>query len=445
MGKNGTKTPYSSTRVILLEDSALSVLASLFSIMLIRWLSGPTPEFSTTVLLWTLASLFGSTLGFILFKCHKVVRRHASVRSLARIVGAVGVKLFIMCLVQLVGLVEFPDLTCSILAVLVDMIITGVALFWVRTSARIYSETMGLNASQLKIQAAKKSALVAGTEEGSLLLAHSLEKEGYDVLGLLTSDPHLSGRVIADKLVFLCKNEKDLERLQWQLGGVDCVFFPPQVRLSQEDDSQEEIQPQQDGMSLMGHVFKRSFDIILSSLLLLVFSPVIGICAWLIHREDGGPVLYKQERIGRGGAPFTIYKFRSMQMDAEKNGAPALYAGDDDERLTRVGRFLRIHHLDELPQLWNVLKGDMSFIGYRPERKYFIDKIMERNARYRYLYQIRPGVTSYATLYNGYTDTLEKMLTRLDMDLYYLRNHSVWFDAKVLGLTFLSIVSGKKF
>ena len=110
-----------------------------------------------------------------------------------------------------------------------------------------------------------------------------------------------------------------------------------------------------------------------------------------------------------------------------------------------MGRFLRAHHLDELPQLWNVLRGDMSLIGYRPERAYYIDQIMARNPRYRYLYQIRPGVTSYATLYNGYTDTLEKMLTRLDLDLYYLRNRSVWFDLKVLGLTFLSIVIGRKF
>ena len=133
-----------------------------------------------------------------------------------------------------------------------------------------------------------------------------------------------------------------------------------------------------------------------------------------------------------------------MRMDAEQGG-PALCGGASDDRLTKVGRFLRQHHLDELPQLWNVLRGDMSFIGYRPERKYYIDQIMERNPRYRYLYQIRPGVTSYATLYNGYTDTLEKMLTRLDLDLYYLRNHSVLFDAKVLGLTFLRIIGGKKF
>ena len=116
-----------------------------------------------------------------------------------------------------------------------------------------------------------------------------------------------------------------------------------------------------------------------------------------------------------------------------------------DERLTRIGKFLRKHHLDELPQLWNVLCGDMSFIGPRPERKFYIDQIMERDPRYKNLYQIRPGVTSYATLYNGYTDTMEKMLRRLDMDLYYLEHRSWWFDARILGKTFIKMIFGRVF
>ena len=133
-----------------------------------------------------------------------------------------------------------------------------------------------------------------------------------------------------------------------------------------------------------------------------------------------------------------------MRLDAEKKG-PALYAGGKDKRLTKIGKFLREHHLDELPQLWNVFCGDMSFIGPRPERKFYIDKIMERDPRYRFLYQIRPGVTSYATLYNGYTDTIEKMLRRLRYDLFYLQHRSWWLDFKILIKTFINIVSGKKF
>jgi lipopolysaccharide/colanic/teichoic acid biosynthesis glycosyltransferase len=133
-----------------------------------------------------------------------------------------------------------------------------------------------------------------------------------------------------------------------------------------------------------------------------------------------------------------------MKLDAEKDG-PALYQHERDTRMTKVGKFLRDHHLDELPQLWNVVTGDMAFIGPRPERKFYIDQIMERDPRYVYLYQVRPGVTSYATLYNGYTDTLEKMLKRLELDLYYLENRSWWLDIKILFLTFTNIAFGKKF
>lgn len=133
-----------------------------------------------------------------------------------------------------------------------------------------------------------------------------------------------------------------------------------------------------------------------------------------------------------------------MRIDAEKDG-PDLLEIKGDPRLTKVGRFLRAHHLDELPQLWNVFKGDMAFIGPRPERKFYIDQIMEHDSRYQFLYQIRPGVTSYATLYNGYTDTMEKMLRRLELDLYYLEHRSWWFDTKILLKTFCNIAFGKKF
>ncbi len=199
-----------------------------------------------------------------------------------------------------------------------------------------------------------------------------------------------------------------------------------------------------DGMSVFERNVKRAVDMLVAAVCLIIFSPLFLICYILVKREDGGPAIFKQERIGRFGRPFYIYKFRSMKVDAEKDG-PHLVAHEKDERMTRIGRFLRDHHLDELPQLWNVLKGDMAFVGPRPERKYYIDKIMEHDKRYVFLYQIRPGVTSYATLYNGYTDTMEKMLRRLELDLYYLQHRSWWFDINILGKTFLNIVFGKKF
>lgn len=199
-----------------------------------------------------------------------------------------------------------------------------------------------------------------------------------------------------------------------------------------------------DGMNSFERNVKRVGDCIIASILMMLFSPLFLVCYIAVKREDGGPVIFKQERIGRFGRPFYIYKFRSMRLDAEKKG-PALYAGGKDKRLTKIGKFLREHHLDELPQLWNVFCGDMSFIGLRPERKFYIDKIMERDPRYRFLYQIRPGVTSYATLYNGYTDTIEKMLRRLRYDLFYLQHRSWWLDFKILIKTFINIVFGKKF
>lgn len=189
---------------------------------------------------------------------------------------------------------------------------------------------------------------------------------------------------------------------------------------------------------------KRACDFVIALISLVVFSPLFLLCYIAVKREDRGPAIFKQERIGKGGKPFFIYKFRSMTVEAEDEG-PLLCQHENETRMTRTGKFLREHHLDELPQLWNVLKGDMAFIGPRPERKFYIDQIMEQDPRYELLYQIRPGVTSYATLYNGYTDTMEKMLKRLELDLYYLEHRSWCFDFSILFKTFISIAFGKKF
>lgn len=199
-----------------------------------------------------------------------------------------------------------------------------------------------------------------------------------------------------------------------------------------------------DNMNKTEQIIKRSVDFVIATCCLIFFSPLAIACAIAIRLEDGLPVIYRQERIGLHGKPFFIYKFRSMKIDVEKDG-PDLLEIKGDPRLTKVGRFLRMHHLDELPQLWNVFKGDMAFVGPRPERKFYIDQIMEHDPRYTYLYQIRPGVTSYATLYNGYTDTMPKMLRRLSLDLYYLEHRSWWFDVKILFKTMINIMFGKIF
>lgn len=198
-------------------------------------------------------------------------------------------------------------------------------------------------------------------------------------------------------------------------------------------------------MNCIERCLKRTFDFTLALVSLILFSPVMLVIAILIRREEpDGDVIYTQERVGYKGRPFKLYKFRSMYMDAEKDNAPQLYQ-EQDPRLTKIGAFIRAHHLDEFPQLWNVIKGDMSFVGPRPERQYFIDQISAVRPDYERLYALRPGLFSFATLYNGYTDTLEKMLRRLDLDIKYLENYSLWTDIKIIFLTSQSIIFGKKF
>ena len=198
-----------------------------------------------------------------------------------------------------------------------------------------------------------------------------------------------------------------------------------------------------DRMGIIERGLKRGFDVVVSLLALVILSPALATIAILIAREKSGPVLFRQERIGRGGKPFRILKFRTMPVDYESDG-PHLSACCS-QASSPLATTLRDHHLDELPQLWNVLIGDMSIVGPRPERKYYIDQIMKNDPRYEFIYEMRPGLTSEATIYNGYTDTMEKMLIRLNMDIHYLENRSLWLDFCIIIKTVISIISGKKF
>lgn len=197
-----------------------------------------------------------------------------------------------------------------------------------------------------------------------------------------------------------------------------------------------------DAMNGLQRAIKRILDFVFALIGLVVLSPLFLVIYIMLKRQNNGPAIFSQERIGYKGQPFIIYKFRTMS-DSETE--PRLVAKCDETNSTKVERFLREHHLDELPQLWNVLIGDMSFVGPRPERKYYIDKIMEVDHDYELIYEMRPGLTSEATLYNGYTDTMEKMLRRLHMDIHYLEHRSLWLDFSIIVRTALSIVSGKKF
>ena len=186
---------------------------------------------------------------------------------------------------------------------------------------------------------------------------------------------------------------------------------------------------------------KRIADIVLSFLALILLSPVFLVTALIVKCTSPGPVFYAQERIGYRGKPFRMHKFRSMYVDAEESG-PAL-SRDDDPRITPFGRFMRKVRLDEIPQFYNVLKGTMSLVGYRPERQYYIDQIVQRCPEYLLLQRIKPGITSWGQVKYGYASSIDEMCERLKYDLLYLENMSITTDLKILIYTIGIIFQGR--
>lgn len=208
-----------------------------------------------------------------------------------------------------------------------------------------------------------------------------------------------------------------------------------------EVDDQPLIRITEHKMSDTELCIKRAFDIVVSLAMLVVLSPLYLLVGCLVYASSKGPIFYKQERIGLHGVPFHIIKFRTMYQDAEE-GTPQL-SQDDDPRVTKVGKWLRKYRLDELPQFWNILRGDMSIVGPRPERRYFISQIEKEAPYYCMVYKIRPGLTSWGPIKIGYTDTLQKMIQRLNYDIVYMENMSLRLDIKIMFHTISVILNGK--
>lgn len=186
---------------------------------------------------------------------------------------------------------------------------------------------------------------------------------------------------------------------------------------------------------------KQIFDYSFAILMLILSSPIIILLSILIYFSDRGPVIYSQVRLGKNGKPFTIYKFRSMHPAAEA-GSPLL-SSSDDSRITQLGKFMRKHRLDEIPNLINVLKGEMSFVGPRPERPYYVDKIVGNAPHYLRLMKVKPGITSWGQVKYGYASSVDQMIERLEFDLLYLENMTLSIDLKILIYTFFIILKGK--
>ena len=187
---------------------------------------------------------------------------------------------------------------------------------------------------------------------------------------------------------------------------------------------------------------KRLFDILASSALLLLAAPVMLATAVVIALESGFPILYRQERVGQGGRLFDVIKFRSMRRDAESDGKPR-WATSNDDRVTRSGRIIRKLRIDELPQLINVLRGDMSLVGPRPERPYFVDQLAREIPYYAVRHSLKPGVTGWAQVRYHYSASLEDSVQKLQYDLYYVKNHTLFLDIVILFETVGVVVTGE--
>ncbi len=194
-------------------------------------------------------------------------------------------------------------------------------------------------------------------------------------------------------------------------------------------------------MPVWQKILKRVFDIVMSSSVLILASPLYLIVSILTKNSSSGPIFFGQIRIGIDGKPFVINKFRSMYTNAEEQG-PKL-SSDNDPRITPWGRYMRKTRLDEFPQFWNVLKGDMSIVGPRPERKFFIDKISEQAPHYKHLLRVRPGITSLGQVKYGYAENVEQMVKRLEFDIVYIENMSLAMDFRIILYTILVVVQGR--
>ena len=297
--------------------------------------------------------------------------------------------------------------------------------------------------------------LIIGTGQRAQRIAEELDRLGYRIIGTVATQaverlPERFEQEPADELVVALEADEQLQlqTIIYSLYQYKCpikIWADKSTPLSRLKIKTVEDVPLID---LTDNHFlpveqnvKWLMDKVLSLLALMVLSPLFGYIAWRVKRDSKGPIFFRQERIGYMGKPFQIYKFRTMYMDAEREGP--LLSSEDDPRITPFGRVMRKYRLDELPQFWNVLKGDMSLVGPRPERRFFIDRIVQKAPFYYLLHNVRPGITSLGMVKYGYAGNVEQMIERLEYDMLYYENMSLMLDLTILIYTVRTVFTGK--
>ena len=311
--------------------------------------------------------------------------------------------------------------------------------------------------------------LIIGAGGKAVRIAHDLYRLGYDICGCVSEDertpvkadrnqvlgtvediPVLMEKENVDEIVLAVesKNNKALLGILYSLYR----YKRPIKVLADRFNMLSKIQLRtirgiplvdvtDNNFSPAEQNIKLFLDKVCSVVALLLLSPLFAYIAWRVKKDSPGPVFFRQERIGYLGQPFWMYKFRTMYVNAEENG-PSL-SSEDDLRVTPFGRIMRKYRLDELPQFWNVLKGDMSLVGPRPERKYFIDEIVKTAPYYYLLHNVRPGITSLGMVKYGYAASVDKMVERMEYDILYYENMSLTLDLTILIYTVKTVITGK--
>ena len=311
--------------------------------------------------------------------------------------------------------------------------------------------------------------LIIGAGGKAVRIAHDLYRLGYDICGFVSEDertpvkadrnqvlgtvediPVLMEKENVDEIVLAVesKNNKALLGILYSLYRYKRPIKVLADRLNMLSKIQLQtirgiplVDVTDNNFSPAEQNIKLFLDKVCSVVALLLLSPLFAYIAWRVKKDSPGPVFFRQERIGYLGQPFWMYKFRTMYVNAEENG-PSL-SSEDDLRVTPFGRIMRKYRLDELPQFWNVLKGDMSLVGPRPERKYFIDEIVKTAPYYYLLHNVRPGITSLGMVKYGYAASVDKMVERMEYDILYYENMSLTLDLTILIYTVKTVITGK--